>query len=120
MSRDVGPFMPWTVHTPHRASTTSFTLSRRSSSDRLRRLSLDQFEGFGGTSMCKVVLCFYYRAQDGHRNHCPTIHPDKGVSPLWFMPPVDSILKGFLDTPVQQDFHPTGSQPSGWGTLGIL
>ena len=55
--------------------------------------------------MCKVVHCFYYLARDGHRNYCPTIHPDMGVSPLWFMPPVNSILNVCLDTPVQQDFQ---------------
>ena len=55
--------------------------------------------------MCKVVHCFYYLAQNSHRNHCPAIRLDMGVSPLWFMPPVDSILKVFLDTAVQQDFE---------------
>ena len=58
-------------------------------------LSLEQFECFWGTWMCKVVLCFYYVAQDGHRNHCPTIHTEMGVSSFWFMPPVDSIITSF-------------------------
>ena len=75
-------------------------------------LSLEQFERFGGTWMCKVVHCFDYLAQDGHRKHCPTIHPDMGVSPLLFMPTVDSILNLFLDTPVQQD--------SQVGVLGVV
>ena len=55
-------------------------------------LSLEQFQGFRGTWICKVVQCLYHVAQDGHRNQCPTIHPAMGVSPLWFMPPVDCIL----------------------------
>ena len=55
--------------------------------------------------MCNAVHRFYYIAQDGHRSHCPTIHSDVRVSPLWLMPPVCSILNVFLDTPVEQDFQ---------------
>ena len=68
-------------------------------------LSLQQFQGFWGTSKCKVVHCFYYLARDGHRNHCTTIHPDMGMSPLWFMPLVDAILFFCPDTPVQAEFQ---------------
>ena len=68
-------------------------------------LSPEQFQGFGGTWICKLVHYFYYAAQDGHRNHCPTIHPHMGVSPFWFMPPVDAILNVFLHAQVQQDFQ---------------
>ena len=68
-------------------------------------LSLEQFQGFGGTWMCNIVHCFSHLAEDGHRNNCPTIHPDMRVSPLWLMQPVNSILNVILDTPVQQDFQ---------------
>ena len=68
-------------------------------------LSLEQLQGFGGTRMCQVVQCFYYLAQDGQRSHCPTIHPDMGVSALWFIPLVDSIVNVLLDMAVQQDFR---------------
>ena len=68
-------------------------------------LWLEQFQGFGGTRMCKVGHCFSYLAQNGQRNHCPTIGADMGFPPLWFMPPVDSILNVFPDAPVQQNFQ---------------
>ena len=41
-------------------------------------LLLEQFQGLGGTWMCKVVHCFHYPAQDGDSNQCPTVHPDMG------------------------------------------